>query len=1354
MFKRIVLSAFCFTALITHAAQWRLEKSDVDKRLTYGSYKWENVDGKEALCIQGRRLTFIDLKLPELAQFTGQTVKVFYEYKIENVPVMKNSWEGFKVMLRYDVNGKTTFNHAKALFGTTDWKLGSFVYSINKAANNGKIRIIIPGGKAYVRNLTLVTSEAITRKEITPTDLLNAYPVRSTVAEYNSDHITFHTNRGGFAGVKVDYAAKDIQQIEMDISCDKPGIWELGFDGIGDDGKPIKSIIQASVIPDGKFRKIRFPVNENLQWRGRIKNLKLLIHNPYPETRISLRSIRGVKECNTILYADRMEPGKAYPVELLRPRGKYQLSWNGGKNHPAVELQFVDRDKKALGSVTLKENAPAIEFQVPAMAMLGNVTVKGKADGFPMLKEREIPLLHPEPVGWRGSWIWCQYGAGPEDTIVWFRKEFEVSGKVSEAKMLATGDDGFVASINGKTVGWNGYWPTPKLFDITSFLKPGKNTVEFRVKNVKQNGGMICDLYFVADDKVNYVCSDETWKVNAGPEKRPEKIDKPVAVLGNSSIAPWNSSLGYIFCAPAGIAELKKIEKNTFTVKIRRPPVAELNSLGFKTVDKNGKESFYRLPVKVSGKFKAGETVRITYDTPKFSGGKLYLADDMFRFAGDSQPVLAELPEVKHVRKNGAKASIITENGRQMLLIDGKKYNPIFSSPSGIVAYPQKKQYLVRDALNEGIDLINVTISFRSYWLDENKFDFTQIDKACQTILNVNPNAKLMFSIACEMPDWWIKKYPDDGAFWSNGSKPAPHHTEKQDLASKRWLKDARIGMKAFFDFLKGSDYSGVVFAISPGESRNREWFWNNFNYFPGHLPGYSKSAHDTFHSYLKEKYPDDAALQKAWNMKGITLNTAPMPKPAQLSKSTYGALLDPAKDQQLIDWFSFRNRALGEAVIELCRIVKEEFSPDVLAGAYYGYFLEFNTPSRRFNHDVGHNWFIETIRSPYVDFTRAPSKYGLRFTGMSDMVVNSQDSYKLNNKIAWIEGDFRSWTCARTDSWQWGKHSTVTETVGAYNRMFGMALASGTHIYYSDFGGWLEEDIMVDLTAEQQKVVKELPPVANTTPYELCFVGSRESVYYSQRDGSRNLSCSLYHPLLVYINEAAIPYRQLVIDDLMTPGVVPAHKMYVMMLPLVLSEKERTTLMARFEKEKATVLWLYAPGLYQPDKSPDFANAGKFLGLKLSMDNTLNAPTMTLTPAAGGGKAAAWRATSPWFYAESGFDQVLGKDEKGRAMLVKFKRGNSVHYFSTLVNLPNSVYRKIAADAGVHCFNNGDDPMWIGNDVVFLHAKTGGEKSIILPPGTRMRGIIGPYKGKVFASGDKWQADAALTYGFIVERK
>lgn len=49
------------------------------------------------------------------------------------------------------------------------------------------------------------------------------------------------------------------------------------------------------------------------------------------------------------------------------------------------------------------------------------------------------------------------------------------------------------------------------------------------------------------------------------------------------------------------------------------------------------------------------------------------------------------------------------------------------------------------------------------------------------------------------------------------------------------------------------------------------------------------------------------------------------MPSPREQDAGSALALLDPAEDMAKIDWFEFRNRAVSEAIIALCKVVKEE---------------------------------------------------------------------------------------------------------------------------------------------------------------------------------------------------------------------------------------------------------------------------------------------------------------------------------------------------------------------------------------------------------------------------------------------
>ena len=103
--------------------------------------------------------------------------------------------------------------------------------------------------------------------------------------------------------------------------------------------------------------------------------------------------------------------------------------------------------------------------------------------------------------------------------------------------------------------------------------------------------------------------------------------------------------------------------------------------------------------------------------------------------------------------------------------------------------------------------------------------------------------------------------------------------------------------------------------------------------------------------------------------------------------------------------------------------------------------------------------------------------------------------------------------------------------------------------------------------------------------------------------------------------------------------------------------------------------------------------------------------------------------------------------------MMVRKTIGNATHYYCALMNLPPEVYAPILDQLGVHRYHLGlKDPVWAGNDVVFLHAATSGPKTLNLRPDTRARAIIGPLQGTALQPGEPFEAVAGMTYGFVLE--
>lgn len=1313
-------------------------------------------DGTPLLYLKSNKLAVVTMSLPEMAQCGGKKIKISYEVRTKGVPKPKQDYDGFRILLRYQSKGNVLYPQGQALYGDCDWKTISHSFIMRQEPENCEFRIIFHAGEVWIRKFTIEMedpSAGIKQHGFNIANILEQWqPIRGIKRRSEHDMLSIETRaHGGFTSPPLEWNAHEIKQIEVEfMASGTPGSLELRFSGVFD-GEPFTSFLRSSLLADGNFHTIVFPVANNPLWRGNITSLNLIWHVRGHST-LGLRSVYAQKEINLLPAAKNISAGCWVNVSHLRPRGEYELSFVGS-NVPQIKLECLDRNYKVIKTVILPAESKSVTFRTPELTMTGRLYQSTEGNGYPSLHLKNLPASTPYLSRWRGKWIWCQKEVGPEHTKVWFERTFDLPEVPEDAQWTMTGDDQVHAYVNGHklTLG-HSTWPQPQKIQIAKYLKPGRNVLRAMIYNAKLNGGFLCDLYISCGNEQLFLDSDNNWKFKIS-DKEPQIIDQNAVVIGDAEVQPWTSRIGHIYCGPQGKLEFIEGTPGTLVAKVLTLPYIDIDRFNMKLLTPDGIKTLEVSFSPASGLWKEGEKITISYRIPNsINGGELYLADEYVKLSRNVH--IASIKSHQPEKKELAECKVVYVGSRPKILINNIMHSPVLWGPGDSLVDNQRRASKVRDGHYTGINNYLVYAGFKDFWKSPDEFDFSRFDAAVEGIFQANPDSRLLLQLYCYMPDWWLKANPVDTTKYYGNVKPFLWH-DRQALASKKWLADAKIGIKAIIDHIKQSPHSDRFFGVSISESVNSEWFWRRGD--PGNYgeTGYSKGDYATFRSYLREKYNSDEKLAEAWNSSGTTLDNFTMPAPDDISFGRYGVLLDPKLDRKLMDWFEFRSRSIAEAIMELCKCVKQETDNKWLAGAYYGYFVEFCNLSRRSIHDIGHNGFLEVARSPYVDFVRAPSRYDARYIGQANGNMIPQDTFKLRNKLVYIEHDFRSFTETREVANHWGRHNTPAESIGALNRDFGMMLAQGVTQYWLDFGSWLEEKLLLDVIREQSHILDELPPSQGLTPYEFCIVGDRTSIYYTKRNSFDSMIDATFGSLGRSFNEAGMPFRIIVTDDLLEPGLVPPHKFYLMTNALTMSKERRTALLKRFKEEKATVLWLYAPGLYYPDSQGIMpTNVGDFLGLKCKMTSSKKTvASMVICPEIGGGMCSSWNSSAPWFYVESGYDKVLGRDAAGQAMLVEKKINGVTHYFSTLPNLPDTLMQNLAEKSGVHVYGNSGDPLWIGNDVIFLHAKSGGEKAIILRPGTRMKAIVGPFSGEL-ESEEKFNAIAGQTYGFLITKK
>ena len=1162
--------------------------------------------------------------------------------------------------------------------------------------------------------------------------------------------VRLESGKGGFFIPVPALPPEKLRQVEMRLSAGTPGMLRLFWNGVGPDGKTLTLQTAQPVIPDGEYRRYIFPAPENLGEFKTVNALRLLWHSDAP-VEIDIRTVNFRDRVNLIPGAPSLEAGETRMLEYLRPRCKYRFIWTGGKS-PGAVLVWLDRDDRELGTLTLEPGKNAAEFTMPEQALRAKLRIAGTAAGYPVLEP--VPAAPaPAAMRWRGKWIWCQRESGPEHTAVWLEREFELpDGPVDEALLAVAADDWPQIFINGEPAGAGGTFMAARRFEVAKFLKPGKNVLTVKVTNYEQQGGLLCDLYCRVGGRDIYVSSDEKWKLHVGGSGRPERIDAPVMVIGGEAekTPPWSGRLDRCYAGPRGKWKILETAVGAFTAEELLPVPVMPRFLRAKAVGADGSSRAVMLDAEVE---RSGRTVKVSYPKLFSDSDKpqtLYLDEPLLTVVG-AAPV-GTIPG-SAAPAGLSKARYTGVGGRTRLVVGGKEYSPCFwAFNTSFKRNPMGDVALAAEARDAGFKNFTLLTDFPEFWLGPGKYDFSKLDERAGILLDICPDAVLLLQIGCWMPDWWLKENPDDVTRHADGS-PLHISLERQALSSEKWIRDAEAPLRALVRHIKSRKYGRRIWGASVSEGTNWEWFWTvkGRNDKPA-VSGFAPADFAAFRNYLRRKYKTDAELAAKWRTPGATFDTAEMPPPAKQIRGSVGTLLDPERDQQLVDWFEYRNLSVASAVTGLCRIIKEESGNNWLTGAYYGYFVEMASNIVRAIQDHGHNAVPETAKSPYIDFVRAPIRYKLRRIGRSDGIMHPQDQYLLNGKAVYIECDHRTayrQNIPNRSPLAVSHPATGFQTVTMLDRAFGTMLASGaSHYWYDITRAAFREPLLQQLLRDHNELCMKLPPVRGYTPRDLALVVDRDSANLVKRNAKNTLLPAVFDALGFDLNRIGAAHRVLSVDELID-GKSPAHRFYIMAATLLLDKERRAALMRRFDAEKATVLWLYAPGAYYPGSGPKAEYCGDFLGLKMRMETSGPPPALRL----GRREYRVEAPEAPWFYAESGFDRVLGCDAKGTPLVVSVRRGGANHIFSTLPSLPVDLLRKLAAEAGAHLYTpDADDPVWVGNDVVFLHAVKGGKKRIMLRKGTRLRGIVGPHKGKTFSSGESWTAEAGRTCGFLVE--
>ncbi len=603
----------------------------------------------------------------------------------------------------------------------------------------------------------------------------------------------------------------------------------------------------------------------------------------------------------------------------------------------------------------------------------------------------------------------------------------------------------------------------------------------------------------------------------------------------------------------------------------------------------------------------------------------------------------------------------------------------------------------IKHAAKHGVDIITFILWGIPWWRDGETPDFsrTDIDSWVDGVLAENPDALLLPRFPVDQPqEWWANEHPDHMMLYA-GEDPG----NLASIHSLVWRGDAARQVRLLVEHLE-EKYGDRIIGYHPCGQSTAEWFYEGM--WQGKLSGYEPPALAGFRDFLREKYTNEEGLRHGWHDPDITFNSVHVPSARDRTRSTAGSFRDPVIEQKTIDFDDYQSAAVADTVALMCKAIKE-VAPHKLAVAFYGYHFEVVGP--RGLQSSGHLGLGRLLRSRDVDVIASPISYVDRQPGGAGCFMGPIDSVLLHGKLGLSEDDTR--THLLPPDAAPGRCADSAETNSAHLRNFSHVLTRGAGVWWSALEGRDEMwSFLGKLHDTYQAAVLDLEPFSP----EIAVIVDERSVLYCHP--SPAVLATLLGTFRQQWYRIGAPVGMYLLDDLVA-GNVPKAKMYIFLDVFRLDDEQVEAIRKRARRRGCTALWMYAPGIVTGDRiSPE--HVGQVVGLKLRQIDPRNGD---LVMEGDGSLYSAGSGLSPTFAPDDPDARVIARyADGGEVAVAEKKQGGLTSVYCGALQLPASVLREIAAQAGVHIYCETDDVVAAGNGFVAVHASSDGHKTLRMP--------------------------------------
>lgn len=588
-----------------------------------------------------------------------------------------------------------------------------------------------------------------------------------------------------------------------------------------------------------------------------------------------------------------------------------------------------------------------------------------------------------------------------------------------------------------------------------------------------------------------------------------------------------------------------------------------------------------------------------------------------------------------------------------------------------------------------------------------------------------NPRASFLLQVDMNPPPAWARAHETEMMLVNGAAGPLP------SPASQQWVVDGQAALRKLVESVEGGEVSRRIEGYILCALEGGQWT----------LPetgDRSETNRQGFRDWLVRHYQGEAALGEAWGRPGMSADEVTLPELPDFNDTGQVFVRFP-EERPLSDYLRYTSESTADALAAFTAHLAEVsmISPKILAP--YGFSLEMaGNASGHFALGNLLESDLNGVISPVSQTDRGMGGAGGYAGPVHSLLARGKTWTVLDDTRTGMERDPASGTVARM------RGVRAEDIFEVQKRNFASALVDGLALAWADplGDGWLLDGDQWRLFGKMREVYAARaeeggPPSGEDAPAGLTVVVDEASRAVQRCAGPLNA-------LLVSGGRdaalrAGVRTRFVLLQDVLEERVGPSRT-WLFLNAFRLDAEARERLHDRFARERASVIWLYAPGYFDGDTAAA-ENISAVTGMDVrALDGPADAGSLFglsgqfMAQDAPFGAAGAW---NPLFHIEDAGADALARyaGSEKTSVAVKSVDGEWTSIYVAEPGVTPALLAEILRILEEPLFiapgeANYFDPVYAGPGLLALHGAESGKRAVILPDYCDVQDLFDPAAG------------------------